>query len=111
MAGRTNWREIRAKTIDTPEREAAVAREGRLLELRERLHEARQHAGLSQTDLAERIGMTQAGVSRIERGADPKLSTLEHYVAALGARLEIRAVFDDDAVVVLAGDGQDGEAP
>lgn len=35
MPGRTNWSELRSTTIDTPKRDAAVARERRLLEMAE----------------------------------------------------------------------------
>ncbi len=38
------------------------------------------------------------GGSRIENEVDVRLSTLERYVEALGGRLEIHAVFDDEAV-------------
>lgn len=50
------------------------------------LVEARQQAGLTQKQLAERLGVTQAQVARIEkRGYDAyTLTSLRRYVAALG---------------------------
>lgn len=50
------------------------------------LVEARQAAGLTQSELAERIGVSQAQVARMEkRGYDAyTLTTLRRYVAALG---------------------------
>ena len=50
------------------------------------LVDARQAAGLTQRQMAERLGVSQAQVARIEkRGYDAyTLNTLRHYVAALG---------------------------
>ena len=52
-------------------------------ELRER-----RNARMSQVELAERVGTSQPAVARIEAGlADPKLSTLDRFAAALGYEL------------------------
>lgn len=50
------------------------------------LVEARQEAGLTQAELASRLGVSQAQVARVEkRGYDSyTLGTLRRYVAALG---------------------------
>jgi transcriptional regulator with XRE-family HTH domain len=57
-------------------------------ELVERLVEERRLQGLSQTDVAARMGTSQSAVARLERGdADVRLSTLERYAAALDHRL------------------------
>jgi transcriptional regulator with XRE-family HTH domain len=48
------------------------------------LREMRQRAGLSQRELAERIGTTQSAVARMENGAtQPKFCTLEKLAEAL----------------------------
>lgn len=48
----------------------------------------RQVLGLSQTEVAARMGTSQSAVARLESGAaDVRLSTLQRYVAALGDRL------------------------
>ena len=52
------------------------------------------------------IQVSQANISRIERQDDLKLSTLERYIEALGGRLEVRAIFGDEHVVLLGGDGR-----
>ena len=44
--------------------------------------------------------MGQPRISRLERGGDVLLSTVASYVEALGGRLEIAAVFDDERVSV-----------
>ena len=55
------------------------------------LAELRRELGIDQTELALRLGMTQAGVSKLERSADPKLSTLRKLIEALGGTLVIQA--------------------
>jgi len=45
--------------------------------------------GLSQTQVAARMGTSQSAVARLESGeADLRLSTLERYAAAIGQRLD-----------------------
>jgi len=49
----------------------------------------RLEVGLSQTEVAARMGTSQSAVARLESGeADLRLSTLERYAAALGQRLD-----------------------
>jgi DNA-binding XRE family transcriptional regulator len=48
----------------------------------------RQDAGLSQTEIAARMGTSQSAVARLEAGeADARASTLERYAAALGTEI------------------------
>jgi len=48
----------------------------------------RQDAGLSQTEVAARMGTSQSAVARLEAGeADVRASTLERYAAALGTEI------------------------
>jgi DNA-binding transcriptional regulator YiaG len=60
------------------------------------LGELRRARKITQDELARLMATTQPNVSRIERGGEMELSTLRSYVEALGGRLEIAAVFDDD---------------
>ena len=56
---------------------------------------ARASAGLTQAQVAERIGTTQSAVARLESGAhrhSPSISTLQRYARALGYRLDVRLV-------------------
>jgi transcriptional regulator with XRE-family HTH domain len=65
----------------------------RAVELEIALHELRERCGVTQEELASRIDTSRPNVSRIERGDDIRLSTLQRYVAALGGELEIVARF------------------
>ena len=49
------------------------------------LARARRASGLSQTEIAARMGTSQSAVARLESGElDARLSTLERYAAAVG---------------------------
>jgi ribosome-binding protein aMBF1 (putative translation factor) len=51
----------------------------------------RQAAGLSQTEVAARMGTSQSAVARLESGeADARASTLERYAAAIGHQITWR---------------------
>lgn len=56
---------------------------------------ARTEQGLTQAEVAERIGTTQSAVARMESGRgkhSPSLATLSKYAEALGCRLEVRLI-------------------
>jgi len=72
MPKNKTWRELRAETIATSERDAEVK------------------AG------------AQAIISTLEHTDDVLLSTLTRYIEGLGGHIEIRAVFDDEAIELLS---------
>lgn len=52
---------------------------------------ARVRAGLTQEQLAERMGTTQSAIARLESGRRmPGIRTLERFATATGARLIVR---------------------
>jgi transcriptional regulator with XRE-family HTH domain len=56
---------------------------------------ARAECGLSQAEVAERIGTTQSAIARLESPSgrhSPSIATLQRYASALGYRLEVRLV-------------------
>jgi len=56
------------------------------------LKEARRHAGLTQAQLARRLGVSQAAVAKLERpGANPTVDTLDDALWATGHRLALDA--------------------
>lgn len=57
----------------------------------EQLVDLRRERGLTQADVAERLGTSQPVIARLEAGGrDPRLSTLERYARVLGADLDVR---------------------
>lgn len=59
------------------------------------LSRLREHRGITQQELADRLGVRQATISGIEHRHDVQLSTVRRVIEALGGILEIFAVFSD----------------
>lgn len=62
------------------------------------LAELRRHRDVSQVELARRLAVQQASISKVERRGDLLLGTLRSLVEALGGSLEVRACFDDEVI-------------
>jgi len=108
-----------ARTKFSGLREAVVAEPGapeRLAGLRAetldeiRLYELRHGEAISQAELAGRLDVTQGAISKLEHSDDVRVSTLRQYLDALGARLELVAVFDDEDRRVPIHLGRDSAA-
>jgi transcriptional regulator with XRE-family HTH domain len=92
------FEELRAKMSPERQKKVEEATQKMLAELP--LQELRAARRLTQVQLAESMHMKQASVSKIERSADMYISTLKHFIEAMGGVLEIRAVFPDGAVKI-----------
>jgi transcriptional regulator with XRE-family HTH domain len=67
------------------------------------VREARRRAGLTQAQLAGRVGTTQSAIARIETGAvAPSLKRLTELVRACGFDIDVRLVPLDDHDVSMA---------
>jgi transcriptional regulator with XRE-family HTH domain len=75
---------------------------------RQQLRRARK---LTQVRMAKKLGMTQDGVSRLEKRTDVLLPTLRGYIEALGGKLSLVAEFPDRNPVILSGIAEDDPAP
>jgi DNA-binding Xre family transcriptional regulator len=96
MPSTKSYRELHKEVVARPraaERLAAL-RDDTLVEIG--LYELRRAFERSQTELASELGISQSAISQLERAEDVKLSTLRNYLAHLGARLELLAVFEED---------------
>jgi hypothetical protein len=79
-----------------------IAEEATLRQLRE----ARE---CSQVEMAEKLHIKQAAVSKLERRTDMYLSTLRSYIEAMGGKLEIIARFPKQAVRITQFEALDPE--
>jgi len=77
------------KVLDTPGAAERVTEIEDELSLAAGLTALREQAGLSQRELAERIGVSQPRIAAIERARNLTIDVLDQYVDALGADLEI----------------------
>jgi len=79
------FREMAMRRTADPQAARMAEDRGRLVR---ELAEQRQAAGLSQTEIAARMGTSQSAVARLESGtADVRASTLERYAAAVGSQI------------------------
>ena len=95
------FRDLATKIKADPVRRARIATYKRAMEDTLALAALRAERGLTQTEVAASLGVTQANISRIEHEEDLYLSTLRGYLAALGAELEVNAVFPDGKVTLV----------
>jgi DNA-binding XRE family transcriptional regulator len=65
-----------------------------------RLAEMRKHRGLTQEQVARRMGVTIARVSQIENGDVSTQDVLDRYITALGGTLRLIADFGDEQLKV-----------
>ena len=99
---------IRRKLASDNDLATAVDAERFNLNVGSVIYEARNNAGLTQQQLADRVGMHQSAIARLE-DADyygHSLKTLERIAAALGKRLRpLEVDFNSDPAVPAAGRG------
>jgi transcriptional regulator with XRE-family HTH domain len=92
------WEDLKHKS--SPERRAQIARRAQETIRGLKLDQLREARNLTQTKLAQSLRVNQGAVSKMEKRADMYVSTLRSYLQAMGAKLEIRAVFPDGEVVI-----------
>lgn len=82
--------ELKCEMLGRPEVQAEYDRLAPEFELIESLLRARIGAGLTQAQLAKKMGTSQSVIARLEGGNSvPTLSTLRRYAAATGTRLRV----------------------
>lgn len=91
------------KKLSPTQRKNVEARAAALIAEEMTLRDLRKARELTQARMAEQLGITQDGVSRLEKRSDLLLSTLRKSVEAMGGSLSLVAEFPDRAPVVLTG--------
>lgn len=87
---RTSWAELEKAVPRSRASDAAYEDERRIATFRELVHRLRKEAGLTQAELAARMGTTQSAIARMEGGGTrPTLDTLEKLASAVGADLVV----------------------
>ena len=87
MAGHRNISVLREKM--GPERVAGAKARPREMQVEMLLAELRKLEGVTQVELAEKLGIKQPAVSQLEQQDDMQINTLQRIVKALGGVLEI----------------------
>lgn len=84
-------RQIKAKMLTNPAVKAEYEALAPEYETARELIAARAKAGLTQGEVAERMGTTQSVIARLESGQrSPSLRTVQRYAEAVGARAVVR---------------------
>lgn len=93
---RTKFADLRAEVLAKPGAAEKLAAARVETDEEIRLYQLRHGEAVSQAELAGRLDVTQGAISKLEHSEDVRVSTLREYLEALGARLELVAVFDDE---------------
>ncbi|MBB5870047.1 DNA-binding XRE family transcriptional regulator [Allocatelliglobosispora scoriae] len=105
MSSYSRWSDIRAEHVERAGGEEAVkaGKEELLNEVTgRRLAELRRARGLTQQQVAERMGVTKGRVSQIEQGSISGQDVLARFAAALGGRLHQAIYFDNGDIAAVA---------
>lgn len=97
----TTYREKFAR-LPLEEQRRIKARAKEILAEEMSLRTLRQARDMTQTSLADRLGIKQENVSRIEQRTDLLLSTLTKYVEGMGGKLRIVAEFPDSPPITIS---------
>jgi len=98
-----DWDDVQRELLTEEEIAESEQRAQRLLAqvYAYRLAEIRRRRGMTQTEVARQMGVSQRRVSAIEHGAEQATrATLATYVAALGGRLRLIAEFEDESLAL-----------
>ena len=96
-SGAAAYRAWRDKVRASPHYAQLAAEADGELEVSMQLAAARLRAHISQVELAKRLGISQAQVSRLEKPGyiSYELSTIQRYVAALGTGYKVRVIIEE----------------
>ncbi|MBH8566554.1 XRE family transcriptional regulator [Nostoc sp. CENA67] len=84
----------------TPERRAKNKTRAQLMLLHHTLLELQESLGLTQDDLEKNLSIVESILSELENQEDIQLSTLSHYIKALGGNLKLVAHFPNEEIVL-----------
>jgi DNA-binding XRE family transcriptional regulator len=105
MNSHVAWSDIRDEHVERAGGEAAVeAGKQQLLAevIGHRLAEVRRARGMTQQQVADRMGVTKGRVSQIERGKVSGHDVIARFASALGGRLHQAVYFDDGDITAIA---------
>src|SRR5580704_5787083 len=106
----TNLERIR-KELSPARRKKVETRAAQLVAEEMTLQELRLARKLTQVRMAKELGISQDGISKLEKRSDLLLSTLRKTVEAMGGSLSLVAEFPDRDPVVLSGIAEDELIP
>lgn len=89
----TNFKDYLAKQMQNPDFKAEYDALEPEFAIIQAMIDARRQSGLTQKELAQRAGMTQSDISRLENGSgNPSIRTLQRLAEGMGMRLQVSFV-------------------
>lgn len=90
MNERADWTELKSRRGDSEARRRGYQEAKDAFQLGARIRAERERVGLTQSELAEKMGTTQPTIARLEAGGvTPSLDTLHRAADALGLELVV----------------------
>lgn len=105
MSGHVRWADIRAAQVARAGGEQVIeaGKQELLAEVvGQRLAEVRKARGLTQQQVADRMGVTKGRISQIEQGKISGQDVVARFANALGGRLHQAIYFDDGDIAAIA---------
>ena len=100
---RSSLKNFKTRALARPDVRREYERLEEEFEILDEILRARAEAGVTQAELAARIGTTQSAVARLETGLgkhSPSIGTLKRYASALGYRLQVRLVKEERLITL-----------
>ena len=88
-----SYKQVKEPLLQDEETKALYLQEKRIEELQSLLQEMRIRAGLTISQVAEKMGVTQPAISKLEKNASrASFLTLQRYAHACGAELRVGVI-------------------
>ena len=91
----STFKQFKARALARPDVKKAYEELAEEFVFLDQVLKARAEAGLTQAEVAARVGTTQSAIARLESAESkhsPSIATLQRYADALGYKVEIRLV-------------------
>ena len=107
----SSLKQFKRRALSRPEVKAAYDAAAEEFAFLDEVLRARAEAGLTQAEVAQRIGTTQSAIARLE-SAEPKhspsIATLQKYAKALGYTVQVKLVKERRLTTRSSGPGKSG---
>ena len=91
----SSLKQFKRRALSRPDVKAAYDASAEEFAFLDEVLRARAEAGLTQAEVAERIGTTQSAIARLESAQgkhSPSIATLQKYARALGCTLQVKLI-------------------
>jgi transcriptional regulator with XRE-family HTH domain len=105
----TSFKQFKKRALARPEIRAAYDAAAEEFAFLDEVLKARAAAGLTQAEVARRIGTTQSAIARLESAEprhSPSIATLQKYAKALGYTVQLRFVKERRLTTRSSGPGK-----